>query len=67
VTTLCDFGSVVGWPLDAFFGALTIPWSRLLARCEEMALVHIDRFMVVSAHNNLGRLYIPKSLMLFIG
>ena len=25
---------VLGWPLDAFFWALTISWSRLLAVCE---------------------------------
>jgi hypothetical protein len=30
VTTLHDFGGVVGWPLDTFFWALTISWSRLL-------------------------------------
>ena len=32
VTTLHDFGGVFGWPLDTFFWALTISWSRLLAR-----------------------------------
>ena len=32
VTTLHDFGGVLGWPLDTFFWALTIPWSRFLAR-----------------------------------
>ena len=32
VTTLHDFGSVIGWPLDTVFWALTISWSRLLAR-----------------------------------
>ena len=32
VTTLHDFKDVVGQPLDTFFGALTISWSRLLAR-----------------------------------
>ena len=32
VTTLHDFGGVLGRPLDTFFGALTISWSRLLAR-----------------------------------
>ena len=31
VTTLHDFGGVVGRPLDTFFWALTISWSRLLA------------------------------------
>jgi hypothetical protein len=31
MTTLHDFGGVLGWPLDTFFWALTIPWSRLLA------------------------------------
>ena len=30
-TTLCDFGGVLGQPLDTFFWALTISWSRLLA------------------------------------
>ena len=32
VTTLHDFGGVLGRPLDTFFWALTISWSRLLAR-----------------------------------
>ena len=32
VTTLCDFGGVLGRPLDTFFWALTISRSRLLAR-----------------------------------
>ena len=30
-TTLHDFEGVLGWPLDTFFWALTISWSRLLA------------------------------------
>jgi hypothetical protein len=30
--TLHDCGGVLGRPLDTFFWALTIPWSRLLAR-----------------------------------
>ena len=32
VATLHDFGSVVGRPLDTFFWALIISWSRLLGR-----------------------------------
>ena len=32
VTTLHDFGDVLGRPLDTFFWALTISWSQLLAR-----------------------------------
>ena len=32
VTTLHDFEGVVGWPLDTFFWALKISWSRFLAR-----------------------------------
>ena len=32
VTTLHDFESILGRPLDAFFWALTISWSWLLAR-----------------------------------
>jgi hypothetical protein len=32
VTTLRDFGSVLGRPLDTFSWALTISWLRLLAR-----------------------------------
>ena len=28
---LCDFGGVLGWPLDTFYWALTISWLRLLA------------------------------------
>jgi hypothetical protein len=32
VTTLHDFGGVLGWPFDTFFWALTILWSRHLAR-----------------------------------
>ena len=31
VTTLHDFEGVLGWPLDIFFWALKISWSRLLA------------------------------------
>ena len=30
MTTLHDFGGVLGWPLDTFFWALTVSWSRLL-------------------------------------
>jgi hypothetical protein len=32
VTTLYDFGGVLGQPLGTFFWALTISWSRLSAR-----------------------------------
>ena len=32
MTTLHDVGGVLGRPLDAFFWALAISWSRLLAR-----------------------------------
>ena len=32
VTTLHDFGGVLGRPLDTFFWALTSSWSQLLAR-----------------------------------
>ena len=32
MTTLHEYGGVLGWPLDAFFWALTNSWSRLLAR-----------------------------------
>ena len=32
VITLHDFGGVLGWPSDTFFWALTMSWSRLLAR-----------------------------------
>ena len=31
VTTLHDFGGVLGWPFNTFFWALTMSWSRLLA------------------------------------
>ena len=31
VTTLHDFGGVLGQPLDTFFWALTMSWSQLLA------------------------------------
>jgi hypothetical protein len=31
VTTLHEFGGVLGWPLDTFFWALTISWSQHLA------------------------------------
>ena len=34
MTTLHDFGGVLGHPLDTFFWALTISWSQLLALCE---------------------------------
>ena len=33
-TTIHDFGSALGWPLDTFFWALTISWSWLLARVQ---------------------------------
>jgi hypothetical protein len=32
VTTLHNFGGVLGRPLDTFFWALTISWSQLLVR-----------------------------------
>ena len=32
VTTPNDFGGVSGWPVDTFFWALTMSWSRLSAR-----------------------------------
>ena len=32
MTTLHDFGGVLGRPLDTFFWALTISWSPLLVR-----------------------------------
>ena len=32
VTPLYDFEGVLGWPFDTLFRALTISWSRLLAR-----------------------------------
>ena len=32
ITTLDDFEGVLGWPLDTFSWAVTISWSRLLAR-----------------------------------
>ena len=32
MTTLHDFEGVLGWPLDTFFWAPTMSWSRLLAR-----------------------------------
>ena len=32
MTTLHDFGGVLGQPLDIFFWAVTISWSLLLAR-----------------------------------
>jgi hypothetical protein len=38
VTTLHDFGGVLGQPLDTLFWALTISWSRLLARMCEVAI-----------------------------
>ena len=37
VTTLHDFGGVLGRPLDTFIWAQTILWSRLLARVCEVA------------------------------
>ena len=32
MTTLHDFGGVLGWPLNTLFWALTVSWSQLLAR-----------------------------------
>ena len=34
VTTRHDVGGVLGWPLDTFFWALTISWSRPWLVCE---------------------------------
>ena len=36
VTTLHDFGGVLGWLVEAFFWALTISWLRLLARSKSI-------------------------------
>jgi hypothetical protein len=33
-TTIHDFGSALGWPLDTFFRALKISWSWLLVRVQ---------------------------------
>jgi hypothetical protein len=39
VTTLHDFGGVVGRPLDTFFWALTVSWSLLLARVVALKII----------------------------
>ena len=39
VTTRHDFGGVLGRPLDTFFWALKISWSRLLAHVCEVVLI----------------------------
>ena len=38
VTIVHDFGGVLGRPLDTFFWALTISWSRLLSSCVKWPL-----------------------------
>ena len=38
MTTRHDIGGLLGWPLDTFFWALTMSWSRLLARVCGVAL-----------------------------
>ena len=40
VTTIHDFGGVLGRPLDTFFWALTIPCSWLLVVCEVTLIAH---------------------------
>ena len=51
VTTLHDFGGDLGRPLDTLFWALTLSWSRLLARVwngPEMQRLHEVKVKVLS-------------------
>ena len=41
VTTPHDFGSVLGRPVHTFFCALTVSWSRLLARVWSDPYIHL--------------------------
>ena len=51
VTTLHDFGGVLGRPLDTFFWALTISWSRLLGCVwtHTIYMYHISRSLCCPA------------------
>ena len=46
VTTLHDFGGVLGRPLDTFVWALTISWSRLLARVWSGPKIHTSTLRI---------------------
>ena len=52
VTTLHDFGGVVGWPLDTFFWALTISWSHLLARVWSGPNIRATSLTKLKAHDH---------------
>ena len=51
VTTLHDFGGVLRQPLDTFFGALTISWSRLLAYVQSgpyvVTIINFETFWLI--------------------
>ena len=51
MTTVHDFGGVLGWPLDTIFWALTISWSRLLARVRSGPNVANFGLLIMVANN----------------
>ena len=52
VTTLHDFGGVLGrWPLDTLFWALTISWSRLVARVKWPLIATPYRVQALQGNN----------------
>ena len=62
MTTLHDFGGVLGRPLDTFFWALTISWSRLLARVWKwtrgtMKLSHVRQPFSTSWSHSYGPIF----------
>ena len=60
VTTLHDFGGVLGRPLDTFFWALTISWSRLLARVWRGPSLLIPSAAWLSADSGTGLQVTPN-------
>ena len=49
MTTLHDFGGFLGQPLDTFFWALTISWSRSWLVCEGAFIIVGLKFLVISS------------------
>ena len=62
VTTLHDLRGVLGWPLDAFFWAPTISWSRLLALVwsgpKLQPMGSFSSFQIITTDD-----YLPKNLV----
>ena len=56
MTTLHDFGGVLGWPLDTFFWALTNFVVTALGSCVEWPIDHNFGHVTSSLQPNLTRL-----------